>query len=55
MIDGRLQAKTFDYQNINLKNIESIEVVGGIDAKIYFGGKAKAGLILIITKGSTFK
>ena len=54
MIDGRLQAKTFDYQNVNLKNIESIKVFGGIDAKIYFGGKAKAGLISIITKGSTF-
>jgi hypothetical protein len=55
MIDGRLQAKTFDYQNLVLKNIEIIEVFGGIDAKIYFGGKAKGGLISIITKGSTFK
>ena len=54
MIDGRLQAKTFDYQNLNLKNIEKIEVFGGIDAKIYFGGKAKTGLISITTKGSTF-
>jgi hypothetical protein len=54
MIDGRLQAKTFDYQNLDLKNTEKIEVFGGIDAKIYFGGKAKAGLISIITKGSTF-
>jgi hypothetical protein len=54
MIDGRLQAKTFDYQNLNLKNVEKIEVFGGIDAKIYFGGKAKAGLISVITKGSTF-
>jgi hypothetical protein len=54
MIDGRLQIKTFDYQNLDLKNIEKIEVFGGIDAKIYFGGKVKAGLISIITKGSTF-
>jgi hypothetical protein len=55
MIDGRLQAKSFDYQNLDLKNIEKIEVFGGIDAKTYFGGKAKGGLISIITKGSTFK
>jgi hypothetical protein len=55
MIDGRLQAKTFDYQNLDLKNIEKIEVFGGIDAVTYFGNKAKSGLVSCITKGSTFK
>jgi hypothetical protein len=55
MIDGRLQAKSFDYQRIDLKNFEKMEVFGGTVAKNYFGQKAKAGLISVITKGSTFK
>ena len=54
MIDGRLKSKAFDYQNIDLKNIEKIEVFGSEDAIKYFGQKVKSGLISIITKGSKF-
>ena len=54
MIDGRLKSKAFDYQNIDLKNIEKIEVFGSGDAVTYFGQKVKSGLISIITKGSKF-
>jgi hypothetical protein len=54
MIDGRLQAKSFDYDKIDLKNIERIDVFGSSDATIYFGYKAKAGLISYVTKGSKF-
>ncbi|MCU0469339.1 MAG: hypothetical protein MUF58_12125 [Arcicella sp.] len=54
MIDGRLQAKSFDYDKIDLKNIEKISIFGSADATTYFGQKAKVGLISYITKGSTF-
>jgi hypothetical protein len=54
MIDGRLQAKSFDYDKINLDNIEKIEVFGNDDATTYFGQKAKSGLISYVTKGSKF-
>lgn len=54
MIDGRLQAKSFDYDEINLDDIEKIDVFAGGDAATYFGQKVKAGLISYITKGSTF-
>ncbi len=54
MIDGRLQAKSFDYDKINLDNIEKIEVFGNDDATTYFGQKAKSGLISYSTKGSNF-
>ena len=54
MIDGRLQAKSFNYDEINLDNIEKIEVFGSSDATNYFGQKVKSGLISYITKGSKF-
>ena len=54
MIDGRLQAKSFNYDEINLNDIEKIEVFGSSDATNYFGQKAKSGLISYITKGSKF-
>jgi hypothetical protein len=54
MIDGRLQAKSFDYDKINLNDIEKIDVFDGNNATKYFGQKAKSGLISYITKGSTF-
>jgi hypothetical protein len=54
MIDGRLQAKSFDYDKINLDNIEKIEVFGNDDAAKYFGQKAKSGLISYVTKDSKF-
>lgn len=52
MIDGRLKSKAFDYQDIDLKNIEKIEVFGSEDAIKYFGKKVKSGLISITTNGS---
>jgi hypothetical protein len=54
MIDGRLQAKSFDYDKINLDDIEKIDVFGSSDAVAYFGQKGKVGLISFITKGSKF-
>jgi hypothetical protein len=54
MIDGRLQAKSFDYNKINLENIEKIDVFDNENATKYFGQKAKSGLISYITKGSKF-
>jgi hypothetical protein len=54
MIDGRLQAKSFDYDEINLDDIEKIEVFGSADATNYFGQKARPGLISYTTKGSNF-
>ena len=54
MIDGRLQAKSFDYDKINLDNIEKIDVFDSNNATKYFGQKAKSGLISYTTKGSKF-
>jgi hypothetical protein len=54
MIDGRLQAKTFDYQNINLQNIKRIQVFAKGDARKYFGQKVKSGLIAVTTNESNF-
>jgi hypothetical protein len=54
MLDGRLQPKTFDYENLDLKNIKSIDVFAKEDAGKYFGFKAKNGLISIVTKNSDF-
>ena len=54
MIDGRLQAKSFNYDEINLDNIEKIDVFASSDATNYFGQKARSGLISYITKGSKF-
>ena len=54
MIDGRLQLKSFDYQNIDLKNVNKIQVFGKEDARKYFGQKVKSGLIAVITNGSNF-
>jgi hypothetical protein len=54
MVDGRLQAKSFDYDKVNLDDIEKIEVFGSGDAMTYFGYKAQSGLISYITKGSKF-
>jgi hypothetical protein len=54
MLDGRLQAKSFDYQNLNLENIKKIDIFAKEDAGKYFGYKAKYGLISIVTKHSDF-
>ena len=54
MLDGRLQPKAFDYQNLNLENIKKIDIFAKEDAGKYFGFKAKNGLISIVTKSSDF-
>jgi hypothetical protein len=54
MIDGRLQAKSFDYNQFNLDDIEKIDVFDSNNATKYFGQKAKSGLISYTTKGSKF-
>jgi hypothetical protein len=54
MLDGRLQAKAFDYQHLNLENIKHIDIFAKEDAGKYFGFKAKNGLISIVTKNSDF-
>jgi hypothetical protein len=54
MLDGRLQARDFDYQSVPLENIKSIDVFAKEDAANYFGQKAKSGLVSIVTKNSDF-
>jgi hypothetical protein len=54
MLDGRLQARDFDYQNVPLENIKSVDVFVQEDAVNYFGQKAKSGLVSIVTKNSDF-
>lgn len=54
MIDGRLQAKSFNYQYINLENVQKIESFGNEEAYKYFGTKAKSGLISVTSKDSKF-
>ncbi len=54
LLDGRLQPKAFDYQHLNLENINHIDVFAKGDAGKYFGFKAKYGLISIVSKNSDF-
>ncbi len=54
MIDGRLQSKSFDYQNINLQDVKKIDVFGKEIASNYFGFKVQSGLVSVITKNANF-
>jgi hypothetical protein len=54
MLDGRLQSKAFDYQQLTLEKIKKIDIFAKEDAGKYFGFKAKYGLISIVTKNSDF-
>jgi hypothetical protein len=54
MIDGRLQRKEFDFQDINLSIVKQIDVFSKEDARIYFGQKVKSGLISVVTNESKF-
>ena len=54
IIDGRMQTKVFDYQNINFQNVIKVEVFDKEDARKYFGQKAKSGLISLTTNESNF-
>lgn len=55
MIDGRLQPKSYDYQNIDVAKVKQIEVFGKEDALKFFGHKAKSGLIAVTTKDNKAK
>jgi hypothetical protein len=54
MIDGRLQRKELEFQDINLSTIKKIDVFSKEDARIYFGQKVKSGLISVVTSESKF-
>jgi hypothetical protein len=54
MIDGRLQRKEFDFQDINLSLIKKVDVFSKEDARTYFGQKVKSGLISVVTNESKF-
>ncbi len=54
MIDGRLQRKELEFQDINLSTIKKIDVFSKEDARIYFGQKVKSGLISVVTNESKF-
>lgn len=54
MIDGRLQRKELEFDDINMATIKKIDVFSKEDARTYFGQKVKSGLISIVTNESTF-
>jgi hypothetical protein len=54
MIDGRLQRKEFDFQDINLSSVKKIDMFSKEDARTYFGQKVKSGLISVVTNESKF-
>jgi len=54
MIDGRLQRKELELDEINMTTVKKIDVFSKEDARIYFGQKVKSGLISIVTNDSKF-
>jgi hypothetical protein len=54
MIDGRLQRRELEFDDINMATVNKIEVFSKEDARIYFGQKVKSGLISIVTNDSKF-
>jgi len=54
MIDGRLQHRAFEFDDINLETIKKIDVFSKEDARIYFGQKVKSGLISVVTNEAKF-
>ena len=54
MIDGRLQRREFEFDDINMATVKKIDVFSQEDARTYFGQKAKSGLISIVTNDSKF-
>ena len=54
MIDGRLQRRAFEFEDINLETVKKIDVFSKEDARIYFGQKVKSGLISVVTNNSNF-
>ena len=54
MIDGRLQRRELEFDDINIATAKKIEVFSKEDARNYFGQKIKSGLISIVTNDSKF-
>jgi hypothetical protein len=54
MIDGRLQRRELEFDDVNMTIVKKIEVFSKDDARIYFGQKVKSGLISIVTNDSKF-
>ena len=54
MIDGRLQRREFEFDDINLETVKKIDVFSKEDAQTYFGRKVKSGLISVTTAESKF-
>jgi hypothetical protein len=54
MIDGRLQRRELEFDDVKMATVKKIEVFSKEDARIYFGQKVKSGLISIITNDSKF-
>lgn len=54
MIDGRLQRRELEFDDVNISTVKKIDVFSKEDARIYFGQKVKFGLISIITNDSKF-
>jgi hypothetical protein len=54
MIDGRLQRREFEFDDINLATVKKIDVFSQEDARTYFGRKVKSGLISVTTNESKF-
>ena len=54
MIDGRLQRREFEFNDIKLETVKKIDVFSKEDAQTYFGRKVKSGLISVTTNESKF-
>jgi hypothetical protein len=54
MIDGRLQRREFEFDDINMATVKKIDVFSQEDAQTYFGRKVKSGLISVTTTDSKF-
>jgi hypothetical protein len=54
MIDGRLQRREFEFDDINMATVKKINVFSQEDARTYFGRKVKSGLISVTTTDSKF-
>ena len=54
MIDGRLQRREFEFDDINSATIKKIDVFSKEDAQTYFGRKLKSGLISVTSIESKF-
>ena len=44
MIDGRLQSRAFEFDDIDLKTVKKIDIFSKEDTRTYFGRKVKSTL-----------